>query len=296
MSKILIVNSWIHDKNKAGLAKLLNYLLENQQINEYKIGSLGDILNYDIVYSSADMINTAQYPNQKFIFGPHVSMDPYQLHSLENHIHKNSVYIQPSEWVAQWWKSLGCEQFLPLKAFPFPVDTDKFCPNPETTIQTRENIFIYFKGRDPAELSKVIDFLSSQQITNYHIFSYRERYKESDYLTYLTTCKYGIILDAHESQGFAIEEALSCDVPLLVWSAKTMNQEYGSRYQPIPCTSIPYWDSRCGEYFHDFAELPFAFQTLQTKLDKESYNPRQYILDTLSTERCAERFMELIKF
>ena len=47
--------------------------------------------------------------------------------------------------------------------------------------------------------------------------------------------KYGIILDAHESQGFAIEEALSCNVPLLVWNTKFMSQEYGSRYENIPC-------------------------------------------------------------
>ena len=110
----------------------------------------------------------------------------------------------------------------------------------------------------------------------------------------MQTCKYGIILDAHESQGFAIEEALSCNVPLLVWSAQTMNQEDGSNYNSIPCTSIPYWDSKCGEYFHHLSELPAAFQTFQEKLTTDQYNPRQYILETLSTEKCAERFMELV--
>jgi hypothetical protein len=294
MPKILILNSWIHDKNKIGLATLLNYLLANQQI-EYKVGSLAEIPNYDIVYSSSDIINTSQYPNQKFIFGPHFSTFPDQrLHSLQNKVHKNSVYIQPSEWAAQVWRNMGVEQIIPLKVFPFPVDTVKFCPKPETSIQERENILIYFKSRQPAELKQITDFLTLQKITNYRIFSYRERYNENDYLTYLKTCKYGIILDAHESQGFAIEEALACDVPLLVWSAQTMNQEYGSQYQPIPCTTIPYWDSRCGEYFHHFGEFPVAFQRLQIKLTNEEYHPRQYILDTLSTERCAERFMELI--
>ena len=122
-----------------------------------------------------------------------------------------------------------------------------------------------------------------------------KRYNENDYLSYLQQCQYGIVLDAHESQGFAIEEALSCNVPLLVWNAQTMNQELNSQYQPIPCTTIPYWDSRCGEYFHHISELPRAFQTFQSKIAAEQYSPREYILDNLSTEKCAERFIELIQ-
>ena len=134
-----------------------------------------------------------------------------------------------------------------------------------------------------------------QHITNYRIFDYTQSYNEDDYLHYLQTCQYGIILDAHESQGFAIEEAMACDVPLLVWSAQTMNQEHGSHYAAIPCSSIPYWAPTCGEVFHNLAELPLTFQTFQKKLQEEQYKPRDYILATLSTEICAERFIELLK-
>ena len=79
----------------------------------------------------------------------------------------------------------------------------------------------------------------------YKIFDYVKKYNEEDYLHYLQDSRYGIILDAHESQGFAIEEALSCNVPLLVWNTEYMSQEYGSHYSDIPCTSIPYWYNRC---------------------------------------------------
>ena len=75
-----------------------------------------------------------------------------------------------------------------------------------------------------------------------------------------------------------------------------MNQEYGNQNPDIPCTSIPYWDNRCGEVFHQAAELPLAFQHFQAKLEAREYSPRQYIMDNLSTEKCAERFMELIMF
>jgi hypothetical protein len=293
MVKILIINCWFHEKNRQGLAKVLNYLLEQQHI-DYKVGSVADIPNYDIIYSPSQAINTSQYPNKKFIFGPHFSTFPNhtQLESLQ--ANSNGIYIQPSEWAAQTWQNKGAEQFLPIKTFPFPVDTNKFNSNQPS--EKRENIMVYHKSRDPQELEKLKTFLGEQKITNYRIFDYKQRYNEADYLAYLQTCQYGIILDAHESQGFALEEALACDVPLLVWNAQSMNQEYGNQNPDIPCTSIPYWDNRCGEVFHQAAELPLAFQHFQAKLESGHYTPRQYIMDNLSTEKCAERFMELIMF
>lgn len=288
--KFLIINSYIHEKNKQGLAKVLQYLSNQGKIADYKVGHLSDIPNYDIIYSPSQAINTSLYPTKKFIFGPHFSVFPdhRQLQSLQSIKYNNSIYIQPSEWVAQSWKNI----IIPIRTFPFPVDTDKFTPAPTTTHQ--EKVMLYYKHRSPDEFNTLKNFLGQQNITNYKVFDYNQRYNEDDYLSYLQQCKYGIILDAHESQGFAIEEALSCNVPLLVWNAKTMQQEHNSRYEPIPCTSIPYWDERCGEYFHHQHELESTFKTFQDKLEAQQYNPRQYILENLSTIKCAERLMKLI--
>jgi hypothetical protein len=292
VKSILIINSWIHEKNKQGLNHVLN-CLQNQGQIKYHIGTMNDIPNYDIIYSPSQVINTSLYPNQKFIFGPHFSVFPnhQQLQTLQNHVYHNSIYIQPSDWVVKLWKNMGAENFLEVKKLPFPVDTDKFAPNHK---EEKTNILIYYKHRNPNELKQIKDFLTKHKITNYRIFDYDQRYNEDDYLSYLQQCKYGIILDAHESQGFAIEEALSCDVPLLVWNAQTMNQEHNSNYQPIPCTSVAYWNEQCGEYFHHPDELEDKFQTFQTRLATQTYyNPRQYILLNLSTDKCAERFMDL---
>jgi len=295
MKKILYINSWIHEKNRQGIACILNYLLKLNQI-EYKIGSTNEIPNYDIIYSPSQTIDTSLYPTKKFIFGPHFSTFPnyQQLQSLQSKTYNNSIYIQPSEWSAQSWKNMNAEQFIPIRTFPFPVDTEKFKPLAEAQPIEKTNVLIYYKHRIQSEFNLLKEFLAQQNVSNYKVFDYKQRYNEEDYLTYLKQCKYGIILDAHESQGFAIEEALSCDVPLLVWSAQTMNQEYNSNYNPIPCTSIPYWNQQCGEYFHHYEELTSTFQTFQNKIEANEYNPRQYILENLSMEICAERFMDLI--
>jgi len=109
----------------------------------------------------------------------------------------------------------------------------------------------------------------------------------------LQNSKFGIWLGRHESQGFALEEALSCNVPLLVWNVTSMNQEYGLNYPDIKATTIPYWDERCGEYFYDFEELDNTFNLFISKLD--TYKPREYVLENLSVEVCQEKFIDLLQ-
>jgi len=277
---VLIVSPDFHPKNKIGLINILNYLQW-----PYHFGNMNDINNYDIIYSPASPIDTSKYPDKKFIFGPHFSVFPNNKITQINNIH-NSIYIQPSEWVVALWKHMRADQWIPIKPFCFPVDTDNF----NTVNKERNKVFIYFKRRHPNELKFMEDYLKKMNI-EYVIFDYIKRYKEEDYISYLQESKYGLILDAHESQGFAIQEAMSCNVPLLVWNTKFMSQEYGSNYKNIPCTTIPYWSEQCGEFFYEPQEFECKYNEFINKLD--TYEPRKYVMEHLSVSKCAERFKQL---
>lgn len=279
--KILVIGD-AHFKNKMGLTYILDYLNW-----EYKFGGIQDIVHYDYIYSPGKAINMSNYPDKKFIFGPHFSVFPDQKLSILNNKCKNAIYIQPSKWVVELWRNMKAEIVLPIKSFPFPVNTNKFKPIEGIN---KTEVFLYYKRRNPEELNFIINYLKDKNI-NFKKFDYMQRYNEEDYLNTLQNSKYGIVLDAHESQGFAIEEALSCNVPLLVWNTTTMAQEYGFNYENIPCTTIPYWDNKCGEFFYNQEEFIATFDLFLNKLN--TYNPRQYILDTLSTEVCANRWKEL---
>jgi hypothetical protein len=281
--KILIIG-WAHHKNITGLKLLLH------NINyEYKVGSIDEINSFDIIYSPDNPINTSLYPSKKFIFGPHFSIFPNNKLLGINNIYNNSIYIQPSIWAANSWKNMhGVENIIPIKVFSFPVEVGKFCPNQHSQ---KNEVFIYFKRRNPQELEYVKHFLNNKNIS-YKIFDYVQKYNEDDYLNCLQNAKYGIIIDAHESQGFAIQEALSCNIPLLVWNTCVMSQEYGSNYPNIPCSSISYWDENCGEYFYKAEEFETSYNKFINKLD--TYSPRAYIMENLSPQKCGERFIELI--
>ena len=71
-----------------------------------------------------------------------------------------------------------------------------------------------------------------------------------------------------------------------------MSQEYNSKYNNIPATTIPYWDNRCGEYFYDLNDLENIFSKFINNL--ENYKPREFILDKLSVKPCSEIFKKLI--
>ena len=290
--KILIIEQWLHHKNKIGFEIMLKYIQENNLISNltYTFGTVRDLDKevWNIVYSPATPINTLRYPNIKFIFGPHFSVFPNQMLQSINNQRKNALYIQPSEWVRDAWVKMNAEYFLPIKTLNFAVDTNRFKPESNK----RNEIFVYFKRRKQDELNVLENFLRENRL-QYKVFDYMKKYDENEYLKTLRNAKFGIILGATESQGFAIQEALSCDVPLLVWNSTSMLQEVGGNYPDLPATSIPYWNNKCGEVFYKWSEFKEKFDAILSGIKKNKYNPRQFVIDELSAKPCAERVVKL---
>jgi len=283
--KILYVKTWMHDKNHHALMNYKN--IEFTTIYSLDEVQRYDLSQYDCVLSPHMPIDVSKYPNTKFIFGPHFSVFPDdKLNTIKG---KNSVFNLLSDWVVKFWSEPYYNLNLKFVKFPFGVDTNKF--NKIKPNSDRNEIFVYFKTRNPNELEIVQNFLNSKNI-NYRLFSYQNRYSENEYLNYLQNSKYGIWIGRHESQGFGLQEALSCDVPLLVWDVKSMNQEYGYNYDDIPATCIPYWEERCGEVFYGSADLEKTYNKFINNI--EHYKPREFILENLSMEVCENKLIETI--
>jgi hypothetical protein len=284
--KILFIKSFVHIKN-------FNFILKCKNIQFTIVNNINDAYNYnfedfDCVYSPSDAIDVLKYPNTKFIFGPQFSIFPDErLNIIKS---TNSVYNLLSDWVINIWSSFEYCNNLKLIKLPFGVDTEKF--NYIKPIQERTKVFVYFKRRNPSELNYLLIFLQRKNI-EIKVFNYISGYSEEVYLDYLQNSKYGIWLDAHESQGFALQEALSCDVPLLVWNVSSMNQEQNSSYNNIPATTIPYWNKSCGEYFYNEEELENTYNLFISKLD--TYKPREFILENLSVETCENKLINFIE-
>ncbi len=268
-----------HHKNEAFLKYYETFFI--------KVDKLEDA---DIIFSSCEPFETYKYPNKKFVFGPHFSIFPDQKSLGMEGCQKNSVYLMPSKQALNVWKNNFKFDKIKMVYSPFGVDTFKFNP----TSCKKSEVFIYFKRRDPDELKFLEKFLVKLGV-KYKLFKYG-KYQEDEYKEFLDKSKYGIWLGEHESQGFALEEALSMNVPLLVWSTTLMKQEYKStKYENVKerMVSAPYWDNRCGEIFYNDYELEEKYNLFIGKI--KEYSPRKFVLENLSYEQCKKRFDDILK-
>ena len=274
---LLILNHQYHHKNKKGMEMICQYL-------NYDLvyGTIDDIEDADVVFCPSQPFDVRKYPNKRFVFGPHLSIFPdAKIQRIHNQ--KNSVYIQPSPWAKEVWVNMNAEKIIPVESFPFPVEIEKFKP----PANKGNNIFVMFKQRDPNELAFIENYLKNKDIA-FRTFRYGS-YKEDDYLKYLQTCSHGIWLGRHESQGFALQEALSCDIPLCVWSVKNMQQQHGWKGCPdVPGTTIPFWDDRCGVFFENQEDFESKYLEFLSKMDE--FKPREFICDNVSVKQCADNF------
>jgi len=187
--------------------------------------------------------------------------------------------LVPSDWVKDLYS-----RWIPvekIQVWPCGIDTDLFKPSEKD----KDNDFlIYFKRRNREDLEKIIEYLKGIN-KKYSIIEYGN-YKETEFLNCLSRSKYGIIIDGCESQGIAIQEILSCDIPLLVWDSVI----WGDRGKENECsaTSIPYWDDSCGEIFHNHYEFLDKIDTLTSN----NYSPRNFIIENLTLK---DKSLEVIK-
>lgn len=276
--KLFITKEWCHHKNLQSILRGVK--------SRYDITIVDTISEASVVWipSGETGLSPRNYPDKKFILGPHFSTLPgKRVLSIDNTCN-NAVYIQPSEWAVNVWKELGYTN-TPLHICPFGIDTNKF----NVTHTVKDLVLVYFKYRNTQELSNICYKLQNSNIP-YKILEYGT-YKESDYIQLLKRTKYMIIVGSSESQGFALQEAMSCNVPLYVWNV-TRFREYKCEKDCLiintPITTIPYFDERCGDTFIADTFSPETF-------DYSKYKPREFILENLADYICMDIFINILQ-
>lgn len=251
--------------------------------------------DYDILLSCFDFIDPDIIPKKvKIIFGPQFFVIPNGpiTGQLIDKYSERCVYNGLSNWVKDYLLEFG-NFIVPIECFPFSVDTDKFVPGNR---EYKYDFLVYIKRRSNDVINYTIQLLKIKNL-RYKIYKYG-CYTEDEYIKDLHKSKSMIVLDAHESQGFALEEAMSCNVPLLVVDSTSMYDEtqdgIKSTYRflkpkKLYSTSVPYWSDECGIKITDKTEL---FDNIDLMLNTyEQFKPRDYVERTLSDKKCMERIL-----
>lgn len=207
------------------------------------------------------------------LIGPNVCVIP-----KDNHVVLEQQYkkiIVPSEWVKNLYKKWIHED--KILVWPVGIDTEKF-DNKKSNPKVFDCL-IYTKNRTDDELNFVINFLNSKNQT-YNVIKYGY-YTESHFIDLISKSKYGFVLANTESQGIAIQEMMSCNLPLIVWDVSKW-VDRGLEYE-VDATTVPYWDSICGLKIYNRDELESNYNKFIEKFD--GYNPRDYIVNNLNINK-----------
>lgn len=228
----------------------------------------------------------------KVLFGPNLFILPSDI--SEDYNLTKGVFLHPSKWIRSFWQDFGYKA-TPIEIWPAGIDTDEFLPSS----REKDIVLIYFKQRLPEELEYTEQILNQKNI-KYEKVVYRE-YKEADYKEYLSRARYVIWLGRHESQGIALEEAMSCNVPILLWDVNYLGQWSPNKKEQLlfsdeqnsykNTTSAEYFDDKCGVKIKQ--ESDFADAIDRMELGWRDFQPRQYILDNLNLKKQARDLLEL---
>lgn len=331
-----IISRSIYQKHPSGPKKLIDNLLKgfNQLGIPYVLNKNPLDCQHTWIHDDPDAItyickNTIP-DGHKFLFGPNIFFQPEQINSIldqikgQNGIDESTTignsnllkgkYIMPSTWVADYWKKHGYT--APSMIWPIGIDTEYFSPeihkkagleNGKSEQQSQSDdsnrILLYTKGRDIKDIQMVINILNSNNAEFIHI-EYG-KHSEPELMTAGANCKFGIIVDSSESQGIAIQELMSLNLPLIIFDIDYLNQKShedsryfdGNTISRDPATSVPYFDNRCGKIVKSPDDLKSAISEMLAVNDLSStYSPRRYIEENLSLQKQALEFLKNIDY
>lgn len=236
---------------------------------------------YDLVLCLNEFYPPSAFPdNVKVVFGPHLFVFPDDpAHSLRTTTFPphRFFYNTISEWNAAIHTQFA-KLTIPYISVPFGVNTQALTPVPPPPERTK--VMLYFKNRCSEDYELALRYLQSTH-PNYTVIRYGS-YKDSEFKEVLRSTKFVLWIGSHESQGFALQETLAMNVPVLLWDATSMHQEvqhgrfvHHSRVCELPCTTATTWSAECGLRFTKAEELPSAFQSMMDLWTE--FHPRQVI-------------------
>jgi hypothetical protein len=116
-------------------------------------------------------------------------------------------------------------------------------------------------------------------------------FEPAEYRARLDGAELGVFLSAFETQGLALAEAWSMNVPTVVWDPRGEAEWRGRRF--TAGSSAPYLTSATGVAFREIGELRPALE--RALASPASFQPRDWVLANMTDAICSRRLYELIK-
>ena len=203
---------------------------------------------------------------------------------------RNVLYLQTCDWNGDMFKPWFGDRQRPwfggFDVADFPA-LDRAARTNDVLIYDK----IYFDRDElyPRLIGAFVASLEARGLT-YKIIRYGH-YHYSDYLDAVRASRCMAFFAHSETQGMAYQECLASNTPIFAWDEgvwpSPVAKELG--LGPIACTSVPYFDQRCGMRFKASTMLE-AWTHFYPALDQ--FEPRRFIAEDMTLQKSAELYLK----
>jgi hypothetical protein len=149
----------------------------------------------------------------------------------------------------------------------------------------RYKVLIYLKNKN-SFFAKCINYLNTNNI-DFRILKYGF-FSQKTYYELLRQSRIMIYFSSSESQGIAMQEAWSENVPTLVFKQSFWIYEK----RKFKASSSPYLNKNCGYFFKDFNEFVIKFNKLK---NNKTIKPKVWLNKNMSQDASIKNLLEIIK-
>ena len=292
--------SYLYKKNKplnnkfikSGPQKLVNnFLIYFNERDDVSFNKEVFENYYFLTFTNKDLFFLEEIlkKNKKVIVGPLYTNNDFlrlvELVNMYQNLNIISASIFAKNTMIEFSKNMIDESRV--KILPVGVASENQIKNNSVSNTERKKCLIYFKGRNNSELNFVLGKLSKNNI-GYKLFKYGN-YDNADLLKYSKQSAFGIIIGRTESQGIAINEMMSSNLPLFVLNSKENNYE-GIVYDG---STVPFWNNECGIKIDNIDDFENKFQDFLFQLDNNIFKPYKYAIKELSFEAMEDKMKNI---
>lgn len=193
------------------------------------------------------------------------------------------ICIVPSDWVR-----IAYEEDAPAlvgRIICWYAGVDENFWKPKEGCKKGKNVLVYWKTESEDFCRQTEETLIEHGWNPLRVVY--GKYKNEDFKDILSKCIFAVFLSRSESQGLALAEAWSMNIPTLVWNPQEVIIN-GRKYSVT--SSCPYLSDLTGREWMTFSGLDELLHDVEMKL--KTFQPRKWVLENMTDEISARKLLQ----
>lgn len=265
-------------------------------------------LDYDFLWLPCKWIDLDAIPERiRVLLGPcHFEFPQGPLCGQPNkHWSRHCIFTCSSVWHGEMFKEFtggDRKTTVPVLPLPLGIDTKVIQARVAPTLEEAK-VVVYSKYRHPFLIEFCTELLKEKGI-KYEVFTYGY-YKDAEFKAALQRAPFCIWIGCTETQGYAFQECLAMNVPIVCLDATSMfdtvfpetDTEFYRQYMGVKSlvgTTCSWWSEECGVRIKELEELEEAIEeaVAVSASGGEKWSPRRFVERELSDAVCFERIQK----